>query len=115
MGVWYDPSRDGTIEEHIKNCRDKNIPINFKGHEQFEQLVNLGYIEPHITAIRIMYNDAKQDEHYGVIDDFQLEGIILNAHSGKQGIHNPKDLLSVNTPHYEVIMINPFPEPQKTP
>ena len=112
MGVWYDPSRDGTIAEYIMYCRNERVPRCFKGHEQFQQLIDLGYITPNITSIRIMYNINREDEFYGVVDNFQLEGVILKAHSGKGGIHNPKELLSKDTPYFEIDMMNPNPKPQ---
>ena len=115
MGVWYDSSRDGTIKEYIEHCRNEMISKCFKGHEQFQQLVDLGYITPNITSIRIMYNIYRDDEFYGVINNFQLEGIILNAHSGKEGIHDPKQILSGDTPYFEVDMMNPNPEPVNNP
>jgi hypothetical protein len=114
MGVWYDPSRDGSIEDYVEHCRNERIPKCFKGHEQFQQLIDLGYITPNITSIRIMYNFARGDEFYGVVDDFKLEGIILNAHSGKKGIHDPKELLSEDVPYFEVDMMNPSPQPLKS-
>ena len=113
MGVWYDPSRDGTIEEYIAYCRNEMVPKCFKGHKQFQQLVDLGYVTPLITSIRIMYNIGRDDEFYGVVEDFKLEGIILNAHSGKEGIHDPKELLSNEIPYFEIDMINPNHEPGK--
>jgi len=60
-----------------------------------------------------MYGFARTDEHYVVDQNFNLEGIILKMHSGKKGIHKPKDLLSEETPHFEIHMINPYPEPRK--
>jgi hypothetical protein len=112
MGVWYDPSRDGTIEEYIEHCRNERIPKCFRGPEQFQQLVDLGYITPNITSIRIMYCSGRGDEFYGVVDDFKLQGIEVAVHCGKKGIHDPKELLSRDVPHFEVDMLNPYPEPR---
>jgi len=112
MGVWYDPSRNGTIEEYINHCRTERVPKCFKGPEQFQQLVDLGYITPNITSIRIMYIYSRDDEFYGVVDDFKLEGVQRPSHSGKEGIHNPEELLCGDTPYFEVDMMNPHPEPR---
>lgn len=112
MGVWYEPSRDGTIEEYIQHCKDERVPKCFKGPEQFQQLVDLGYMTPDITTIRIMYTYSRGDEHYGVNGDFNLEGIVAPQHAGKEGIHNPQELLSGNTPYFEIDNINPNPEPR---
>lgn len=112
MGLWYDPSRDGTIEEYIEHCRNERIPKCFRGPEQFQQLVDLGYITPNITSIRIMYSSGRGDEFYGVVDDFKLEGIEVAVHCGKKGIHDPKELLSGDVPHFEADMLNPYPEPR---
>ena len=59
-----------------------------------------------------MYNDGRDDEFYGVVDNFQLLGIVLNRHSGKKGLHDPKELLSGDTPYFEIEMINPHPKPK---
>ena len=103
MGVWYNPQRDGTIEEYIENCRNERLP----------KLVDLGYITPNITSIRIMYSSGRGDEFYGIVDDFKLEGIEVHVHAGKKGIHDPKALLSGDVPHFEVDMMNPHPESRK--
>jgi len=70
-------------------------------------------ITPNITSIRIRYNIGRDDEFYGVINNFQQEGIILNAHPGKEETHDQKKLLSGDMPYFEVDMINPNPEPMK--
>ena len=111
MGLWYEPARDGTIHEYIANCRADMMPKCFKGYEQFRQLVELGYVTPLVTSIRLMYNHGRDDEFYGVVDDFKLEGIILNSHSGKSGVHEPEDILADDKPYFEIEMINPNPEP----
>ncbi len=109
MTVWYNPKRDGTIEEYIKYCRIEMLPKCFKGYGQFKDLKDKGYITPNITNLRLMYNYARDDEFYGVIDGYRLEGIILNSHSGKEGIHDPKDILE-DAPYFEIDMINPNPK-----
>jgi hypothetical protein len=114
MGVWYDPKRDGTIESYIEKCRDEGLPKCFRGSEQFHQLVDLGYIVPNITSIRIMYSHGRGDEFYGVVDDFKLEGIEVAVHGGKKGVHDPSELLSGDVPHFEVDMINPYPKSKQS-
>tara|TARA_Y100000034_G_C6907867_1_gene421894 strand:- start:6362 stop:6709 length:348 start_codon:yes stop_codon:yes gene_type:complete len=110
MVAWYDPKINGTIEEYIEFCKSNQMGISFKGPEQFQQLVNLGYITPHITSIRLMYGMGSAG-FYQVIDNFQLEGVDVSVHAGKEGIHNPKELLSGDVPHFEVSMMNPHPTP----
>jgi hypothetical protein len=89
----YNSKVDGNIEDYISNCRAKNMWICFKGHEPFEELHDKEYLLPWITSIRL-YRGATPDEYYIVNDDFKLEGVDLPAHSGKEGVHDPKDLLS---------------------
>lgn len=108
MGAWYDPKRDGSIEDYIEYCRNEQIPKCFKGADHYQQLIDLGYVTPNITSIRIMYG-SRGDEFYGVVDDYKLVGVDVPVHAGKTGIHDPKELLS-NIPCFEIDMINPFPE-----
>ena len=109
MGVWYDPLRDGTLDEYIKRFKQNRISGYFKGHEQFRQLADSGYLTPNVTSIRIMYGSERDDEFYFVVDDFRLEGAELRAHSGRKGIYDPREVLSEDTPHFEVEMMNPNP------
>ena len=113
MAIEYTPDRDGTIEDYIRMSKNQRVPLCFKGYEQFQNLVNLGYIEPNITLIRVMYNHDRGDEFYGVIDDFKLEGMLVNVHRGKEGIYNPEEILLEDTPYFEVDMVNPNPIPRK--
>jgi len=106
MTVWYDPSKDGTIDEYIANCKKHDIPPCFKGAKDFQKLIELDYIVPMITNIRLLYNYAKGDEFYLVTTDYQFEGVEVNIHRGKKGIHKPDELLSGDAPCYEVNMIN---------
>ncbi|MAG02218.1 hypothetical protein CMI42_02680 [Candidatus Pacearchaeota archaeon] len=114
MGLWYDAQRDGTIEDYIEYCRNERLPKCFRGPEQFQRLVDLGYITPDITSIRIMYNFGRGDEFYSVVRGFKLEGADVLVHSGKQGIHDPRELLSGDVPHFEIDNLNPHPEPRES-
>lgn len=109
MGIWYDSSKDGTIEEYIKYCKDERIPKTFKGDVQFQGLIKLGYILPEMTYLRII-NEDRSDEFYRVTKEFNLEGMSLDFHSGKKGIHNSKEILSGDIDYFEVEMINPNPK-----
>jgi hypothetical protein len=112
--VVYQPCRDGTIQEYFEHCEGERLPACFFGLEQFKELTELGYILPYVTKIRIMYSSGRWDECYLVIKDFQLEGIEMEAHSGKKGIHKPEDILTADCPHYEVHDRNRNPQDKET-
>ena len=67
----------------------------FEGYEQFEFLKSQNLLVPRITTIRLMWNIGRGDEHFDITEDFKLEGILLNAHSGRPGIHDPKEILQI--------------------
>ena len=87
----------------------KRIPKTFKRDEQFQELIKLGYILPEMTYLRII-NEDRSDEFYRVTKEFNLEGILLDFHSDKKGIHNSKEILSEDIDYFEVDRMNPNPK-----
>lgn len=67
----------------------------FEGYPQFEFLKAQNLLVPRITSLRLMWNLGRWDEHFSITEDFKLEGILLNAHSGRPGIHEPKEILEI--------------------
>lgn len=72
-------------------------------------------MEPAISVIRLMWNIAREDEHFLVLGENQIEGISnLPAHAGRKGIYDPKDILDKkDSPLWEAHSLNPYPKPRK--
>jgi len=113
MEFWYNQERDGKLEDYLRECSHENIPPCFKTIEHFQMLWDGGHFDPHIATIRLMYNSSRGDEHYTVIGEHELEGIGAVAHSGREGIHKPKDILNEKAPYWEARKLNPHPVPRK--
>jgi hypothetical protein len=56
-------------------------------------LQDLGLLMPGVSYIRIMWNIGREDEHYLINENFMLEGMTGAAHSGDEGIFDPKEKL----------------------
>jgi hypothetical protein len=107
--LYYSGSIDGDIKQHLKQMKASGfVAPTFKGYKPFKQLWDLGVITPEITFIRLMYNSWRGDENYVVVDEENLEGVILNVHSGIEGIHNTKEMLTKTAaPYWEISGLNP--------
>lgn len=111
---WYNSKRDGPIANYIKGCKQNNINPGFKGSKHYQTLWDAGYLEPELTYIRMMWGDARDDEHYVVLGEREMEGVQLMAHSGKNGVHDPKDILDAEgAPFWEAQHLSRYPEPRK--
>jgi len=105
----YNPERDGPIESYIKSREYSMHPV-FKGHEPFEELWKKGYLIPRVSAIRVLWNIGREDEHFRVINDQILLGIQLPAHSGREGYHSPIQILNQGILwEAQSLAINPIP------
>jgi len=78
-------------------------------------LVDEGYILPEFTSIRLMWNTGRDDEHFIVNEQFQLEGCDgLIHHAGRPGIFDPEEFLErKELPPWEAQHLNPYPEKRK--
>ncbi len=99
-GGCYTPERDGTLAEYLTTHDGHSAFPLFKGLEQFELLRREEWFAPRMSIIRLMWNVGRDDEHFAVIEDFQLQGIGHGAHAGREGIHDPADVLQ-NAPPFE--------------
>lgn len=98
---WYDPERDGSLNEYL-NKHDGYISFPlFKGYEHYQLLWDEGYLEPYVSAIRVMWNIGRDDEHYLVKSELELEGLEGPRHAGKPGVHGVRDILTDNGPPWE--------------
>lgn len=90
----YNPKKDGTLEAYLET-HDGNIacPL-FKGFDHFEMLRSEGWLGPRFSIIRLMWNVGRGDEHFGITEDWKLEGIPLEHHGGREGIHDPRIVLA---------------------
>jgi hypothetical protein len=107
--VHYGGHADGDIKQHLKNMHESGaVAPTFKGYEPFKQLWDLGFVTPQITVIRLMFNLGRGDENYSIVDEENLEGVILNCHSGIPGVHNTKELLTnTKAKYWEISGLNP--------
>ena len=83
----YIEKRDGSFARYLDTCGNERRNGLFLGPQHYRDLWDAGLLTPEITSIRIMYNSHRQDEHYIVISRDVVEGVELQAHSGKQGQH----------------------------
>jgi hypothetical protein len=96
----YDEKRDGPLSSYIEARDGTGTFTLFKGFEHFDMLRREGWLAPNMSVIRVMWNTFRGDEHFGVTEDFQLEGIENRSHGGRPGIHDPRTLLA-ETPPFE--------------
>ena len=103
----YRGTIDGDIKKYLKETHASGaVCSSFIGYEPFKQLWGLGVITPQITSIRLVRGTI--DEHYLVVDKDNLEGVLLNKHSGKKGRYNTKEILTkLDTGFWEVSFLNP--------
>ena len=89
----YSPERDGTLEQYFETHDGNSASALFKGFNQFTLLREEGWLAPRMTIIRLMWNFGRDDEHFGVTDEYLLQGLQLPAHSGREGVHHPRIVL----------------------
>ena len=90
----YHGSIDGDIRKNLKEMHENGaVCHSFRGYEPFKQLWDLGVMLPGIASVRLVHGQG-HDEHYIVADENHLEGVLLQAHSGKSGLHNTRDVLT---------------------
>lgn len=107
-GPHYSGKSDGNIKEYLKHIHEENIPATFIGYEPFKQLWDMEVVCPGITSIRLMHNLDRGDEHYMVMDETHLEGIDLQMHSGQQGFHDTKEILTkTDAKYWEINNLHP--------
>ena len=100
-GAAYSAKRDGPLEQYFETHDGSSACSLFQGYDQFEMLKKEGWLGPRLTIIRLMCNVGRGDEHFEITDDFQLLGLEANAHSGREGVHDPKKVLEEG-PCFEV-------------
>jgi hypothetical protein len=83
-----------TTQQYLEFCYENHNPARFKGEKYFSSLFQAKIIVPDFSFVRVMYV-AGTDQSYGVTEDGRLEGLDLQAHSGRMGIHNPAEILSL--------------------
>ena len=111
--AWYQPKIDGTLEEYLETHDGFSVFPLFKGYKYYKILWDKGYLEPQISVIRLMWNVGRDDEHFRVLGEYEIEGIIISAHAGRSGKHDPRKLLSKrDCPPWEATNLNPHPKPR---
>ena len=104
-----------SLQEYVDWCHENTGTYFFKGAEYFHQLLELGIVEPGYK-LRAMYTGGA-DHTYEITEDHMLEGFEMMAHSGKEGIFRPEDILSLeNAPDgwfFDMIVPESFRKPLK--
>jgi hypothetical protein len=105
----YRGSIDGDIEAYLKEMHENGaVAPSFTGYEPFKQLWELGVMTPGIASIRLVHGSG-EDEHYSVVDKNHLEGVLLPVHSGKEGLHNAREILTrTKASFWEVSGLDPI-------
>ena len=63
--------------------------------------------------IRLVWGHGRNDEHYGVLGERELIGMdAAPCHGGKEGVHDPRDILTDDVPYWEAQQLNPHPTPR---
>src|SRR3989344_2661544 len=104
----YHGSIDGDIRKYLKEMHENGaVCPSFRGYAPFKQLWDLGVMLPGIASIRLVHGQG-YDEYYYVVDEHTLEGVLLKAHSGQEGMHNAKELLThTQAPYWQVEGLDP--------
>ena len=104
--AYYQPGRDGTLEEYLTEKDGCTTFPLFHGYNWYETLWEREYLRPG-SIIRLMYNFVGGDEHYGILERHKLQGIgIGGAHAGKEGIFDPRVILTDKSPNWEAQHLN---------
>jgi len=94
MSNHFDRKYFGSVGRYIEYCRSSSIVSpTFDMPKDYKTLWNAGYITPEITVVRLMFKLGGPDEFYGVNKKYELEGMKLPEHSGRDGKHDPRVLL----------------------
>ncbi len=102
-GAAYNPKRDGPLDSYLEKHRGiTSFPL-FKGYKHYKMLWDKGYLEPGVSVVRIMWNVGRGDAHFGVLGQFELEGVENAHHGGEPGKHDPRKLLARNCPPWEAL------------
>ena len=104
----YRGSIDGDIKAYLKEMHENGaVNPSFTGYEPFKQMWDLGFMDSYVASIRLVHG-ACLDEHYYVVDEHHLEGAKLKDYSGKEGLHNTKDILTnTQAKFWEISMLKP--------
>ncbi len=98
----YIEKRDGSFTTYLDTCTNESRYGLFLGPQHYRDLWDAGLLTPEITSIRIMGNSHRPDEHYIVISRDAVEGVELQAHSGKQGQHPIENVIPDSGVMFEV-------------
>lgn len=96
------PSADERyVREQLEQFDNRSSFALFRGSVHYRVLQRLEVLIPGFTVIRLKLGDGRFDQHYQVTDDFSLEGMQAEAHSGVEGIFTPEALLDGDVPSWE--------------
>jgi len=105
---------DGTLEAYLGTHDGYSAFPLFRGYRHYKMLWRRGYLEPGLSVIRLMWNIGRDDEHFIVHGEYEIEGISATAHAGRPGKYDPRKLLSErNCPPWEAQHLNLDPKPRR--
>ena len=105
--AYYISERDGSLKDYVINQKRLGANPLFKGHGSYEQLRDGGFLVVDYSIIRLMWGDGRGDEHFQVVNEFKLEGLEGKMHSGREGIHDYKNILNDDAPRFEAHNLKP--------
>ena len=93
LGTEYNPGRDGPLKEYIER-HDMATPAAFKGSKHYEMLWDEGFLIPNVTALRLYWSCAGDDDYFVVKNREQIKGVFrAEGLSAKLKVHNVKYVL----------------------
>jgi hypothetical protein len=100
-GGCYNPQRDGDLDKYLEVHNGRSCFPLFHGIKWFYTLRDNGLFLPDFSVVRLMWNMGRGDEHFCLTQDYKLEGMQANYHSGRPGIHEPEAILTDENPPWE--------------
>ena len=107
----YTPEIHGKLEQYLKEHDGRICTPFFHGIEWFYKLRDKAYFIPGFSAIRLMWNIGREDEHFYIDKNYNLIGATsLPAHRGRPGKHAPEDIITEDGPGFEALHIAKTPK-----
>jgi len=101
----------GDIVEYLGKFDGRTSFARFSGEMPFDMLWRKGFLSPYVSQVRLFSNGGF-DQCYGVLEDAELEGLELQAHSGTPGVHSFKEVFSDDFSGWETYSLCPDPKPR---
>lgn len=97
----FNPEQED-LEDYLDTHDGRAAFPLFRGVDIFHVMREKGWLAPRYTIVRLMWNFGREDEHFFVTEDFQLQGIEAAHHGGREGIHSPEEILGKSGVGWEI-------------